>query len=364
MTNEGSRDDRSGSDGRPEIQSAASLAAGGRFDDAVDLLAEARRRQPDPVIDVALRDLRLAAAAGRPAGAPRAPWPPQVSDPFPGLKDQLPEIDARDLTAEVLGGAIEHHGCLIVRGILDDARVAQGIEFIDRADAHRTAAAAAGDEGSAVASTDRTADPADGAWYDPVVTSTPMATAVERSMVGRQGGTWLADSPTATAQILEQLTDVGVVQAIGEHLGERPYISVQKSTLRLSPPDWNYVAWHQDGSFLDPDVRTMNVWVAFTPCGGDLPTPGMEIVPRRFDEILEIDPAWSKHAIPFELMDEVLAKTPSVIPEFQPGDGMLFDERCVHRTHLPEGLTDPRYALECWFFAPSHQSSNYTPLLV
>jgi hypothetical protein len=336
------------------IEAAAALAGAGRLVEAVDELAAVRRAAPDPLLDLALIDLRLEAGAQLPSGAARWPWPPRQADPFPDVDGAVPEVDARELTAEILGGAVAHHGCLIVRDVFDDDQVAQAVEVIDRADARRSAEAAP----------DETAGSAADAWYRPVATGTPMATAVERAMVGRQGGTWLADSPTATARILDQLTDVGVVEAIGTHLGERPYISLQKSTLRLSPPAWNYVAWHQDGSFLDADVRTMNVWVALTPCGGDLPTPGMEIIPRRVDEILEIDPAWSKHAIPFELMDEVMAKTPSVIPEFGPGDGMLFDERCVHRTHLPEVLTDPRYALECWFFAPSHHSSNYTPVLV
>ena len=27
------------------------------------------------------------------------------------------------------------------------------------------------------------------------------------------------------------------------------------------------VAWHQDGAFYDSDVRTMNIWIALTPCG-------------------------------------------------------------------------------------------------
>ena len=53
-----------------------------------------------------------------------------------------------------------------------------------------------------------------------------------------------------------------------------------------------------------------------------------------------------------------------VRPEFEPGDGLLFDERFLHRTYLHEHMTEGRYALECWLFAPSHPSPDYLPFLV
>ena len=51
-------------------------------------------------------------------------------------------------------------------------------------------------------------------------------------------------------------------------------------------------------------------------------------------------------------------------PEFAPGDGIMFDERFLHRSYFDPAMTEPRYALEGWFFAPSHPSSDYVPLLV
>jgi hypothetical protein len=38
-------------------------------------------------------------------------------------------------------------------------------------------------------------------------------------------------------------------------------------------------------------------------------------------------------------------------PEFDAGDALIFDERLLHRTDLPAGLSETRYALECWLFA-------------
>jgi hypothetical protein len=108
----------------------------------------------------------------------------------------------------------------------------------------------------------------------------------------------------------------------------------------------------------------MNVWVALSPCGGDRPTPSLEVVPRRFDEILPVDGILTKHSVPLDLVAELVTETPSIVPEFEPGDGLLFDEHFLHRTYLTEGMTDIRYALECWFFAPSHAATEYVPLLV
>jgi hypothetical protein len=60
----------------------------------------------------------------------------------------------------------------------------------------------------------------------------------------------------------------------------------------------------------------------------------------------------------------VAADAPPVRPEFEPGDGLMFDEHFLHQTYLHEHMTEARYALECWLFAPSHRSPDYLPFLV
>ena len=65
----------------------------------------------------------------------------------------------------------------------------------------------------------------------------------------------------------------------------------------------------------------------------------------------------------FERMPAPRRDTPTIVPEFEPGDALMFDEHFLHRTYLPREMTDPRYALECWFFAPSRHTSDYVPLL-
>ena len=183
-------------------------------------------------------------------------------------------------------------------------------------------------------------------------------------MVHEQGGTWLADSPAATALVFDELADAGVIDAISGHLGERPFISLQKSTLRRAPAEDRIVVWHQDGSFLDDDVRTMNVWIALLKCGGDFPSPGLQVAPFRLPEVLAVDGALTPHSISEDLVAEITREHPVIVPAFDPGDAMLFDERFLHRTYVNAEMTEDRYALECWFFAPSHSATSYVPLLV
>lgn len=360
--------------GRDDLDEVADLIARGCLVEAVDALAAANRRAPDPALETALVALRHDAAVSVPRSAGRSPWPPVYADPFPEVSGRLPEVAAAELTTEVLGGAVAHHGALIVRGIFSADQVERTVTAIERAHRRHEAEAVegagtagtggpVGDDDGSRHGDDQPFEGGDdeGAWYRPFPATGHDE--VLRRMVARDGGTWLADSPSSTARILDELEACGVTAAITAHLGERPYFSLHKSTLRRSLPVNKIVGWHQDGSFYDPDVRTMNVWVALSACGGSQPSPGMELIPRRFEEILPVAGEPTKHSISYDLIAELAADCPTVIPEFAPGDGLLFDEHFVHRTHLAPGMTEIRYALECWFFAPSHLVSNYVPLL-
>jgi hypothetical protein len=342
---------RHGSDGRANppasdpLVEIDRLVRDGRVIKAVDTLAMAYRSDADPDKAVRLVELRHSAAHSLEPGPGRAPWPPSYDDPFPGQSGRVPEVSAPDLTTSVLGGAVAHHGALIVRGLFDEAQVTRSVGVIRGAQAQR----------------DETAcDGAVAAWYRPFPTDDTQTPALRR-MVAEQGGTWLADSPAGTAHFLDLLASVGAIDVIADHLGERPFFSLQKSTMRRSPPRDKLVAWHQDGSFLDDGVRTMNVWVALSRCGGDYPAPGLEVLPRRMAGILPVDGKLSPHSISFDLIDELASETPIVRPEFAPGDALMFDERFVHRTYLNRFMTHDRCALECWFFAPSHRPTGYEP---
>lgn len=311
---------------------------------ALDALVTLNRADPSPEAQIRLIELRhQAAEAYRPAA--RSPWPPTFEDPFPEIVGRPPEIAAHQLTGPLLGAAVAHHGSLLVRGLLDR-------DAVERSRASIEAASAAW----RLATEGRT-----GADYLPTLPLVPRQAALRQKQAAKNTW-WLADCPAASAQILDDLAASGAIDAIGEHFGERPLFTLQKTTLRRVQPECRYTAFHQDGSFLGRDTRSMNVWVGLTSCGGDRPAPGLEIVPRRVDEILPFGESGGIGIDGF-LVHRTAGDTPLIRPEFDPGDALLFDERMIHRTFLSEEMTEERLAIECWFFAPSHPADNYVSLL-
>lgn len=315
----------------------------------IDRLAAENRTRPDPDVQIRLIELRKEAAGKLHGRGGRPDWPPHYTDPYPEVRGALPEMTPDTLDADRVGGAVAHEGAAIVRGLLDPEQATTLRDVIDTVHERKG-------QGDA-------AEPAADAIYRPITTSEPMKTAVLRNMVGEQGGIWLADSPLATAVVLDELDRAGVLATFTDHFGQRPFFSMQKSTLRRAPAKWRFTAWHQDGAFLGAEVRTMNVWVALSPCGGERPTPGLELMPRRMEGILPYGNNWAPHAAHFEDVEALAEETPTIIPEFEPGDALIFDERFLHRTYLREDVSEPRYALECWFFCPSSPAPDYLPLL-
>lgn len=327
---------------------AEAIAATGAHADAVDLIADAVRKTnaANHRLLLALLDARSAAADAI-EGQPREPWPPAYEDPFPDVVGHPPEVDAADLTAEIMGGAVLHHGSLIVRGLFDPKQTARCKWAIDKVQEHRSAA-----------------EPKQGSrkWFRPWPGGSTLD-GVLRNNVWKQGGTWLADSPAACAIVLEEMKASGALGVVTDHFGERPLISLQKSTLRRSAPEYRITAWHQDGSFMGDQARSMNVWVALTPCGGDRPTPSLQVAGARIDDILPRDGGLVQSSISDATVLAASGGLPPVVPLFEAGDSLIFDDRNAHRSYMTEGMTDYRYAIECWYFAPAYFADSYQALL-
>ena len=60
----------------------------------------------------------------------------------------------------------------------------------------------------------------------------------------------VTDAPTAMFELIDALRATNVLECIEGHLGERPLMSIHKSTFRLSRPSKNITGWHQDGAFI------------------------------------------------------------------------------------------------------------------
>jgi hypothetical protein len=92
----------------------------------------------------------------------------------------------------------------------------------------------------------------------------------------------------------------------------------------------------------------------------------MDLVPRRLDAIA---PAGTEGAafdwsVSQAVAEEAAGPAGIVRPIFAPGDVLLFDELFLHATAAEPGMTEPRYAVECWFFGPSAYPDGYAPLAV
>jgi hypothetical protein len=109
-------------------------------------------------------------------------------------------------------------------------------------------------------------------------------------------------------------------------------------------------------------VRSVNVWLALSHCGDS--APGMDVVPKRLDEYVRTGGpgAWIDNQIGPEDAEAAAAGVGVVRPMFEPGDALIFDHLFLHQTGADASMTEPRYAIESWFFAPSAFPEAYVPL--
>jgi ectoine hydroxylase-related dioxygenase (phytanoyl-CoA dioxygenase family) len=267
----------------------------------------------------------------------------------------VPELHISELTAEKLASAITHHGCILARGLLDADQVAHFRNDIDQALA-AFEARIAGDQ-----------SPELDVWcsfFQPDADYSQYDVAGGRHFLAPQGSMYTGDSPRSLFDLLDFFEAASLRSILTEYFGERPALSLKKGTLRRVPVTGG-TSWHQDGAFMAPGIRSCNVWVTLTRCGGDTTAPGLEFLPRRFDQLVET----GTHGAIFDwsvgdgLADRFAEETPVIRPLFEPGDALLFDDLFLHRTALDPGMDTPRYALEHWFFAPSYYPSEQLPIL-
>jgi Phytanoyl-CoA dioxygenase (PhyH) len=330
------REDRAG----PLSPEAALARADALFErgaeiEAIELLTAVNRERPDHRIARRLVAMRFDGfqRISPPAVAP--PFPVAVDDLFPG--DALPEIGPADLDVEHVRSALLNHGSLLVRGLVGPDRVAQLTGDIDRALEGYDAWFA----GKGLA----TAAP----WFEPFVHEPKK---VERKFRRDVGGVLAVDSPPALFDVIETFDAAGVRRIVSEYFGEQPALLAKKWTLRRVPHDTGESGWHQDGSFMGGDIRSLNVWLALSHCGDD--APGLDVVARRLDDIVPTgtEGAWLDWNVSPLMVDEV-APGAVVRPVFEPGDALIFDHFNLHRTAVDQGMTRDRYAIEAWFLAPS-----------
>jgi Phytanoyl-CoA dioxygenase (PhyH) len=327
------------------LTDAELLAREGRGLEAIQLLTEANRACHNPRVEERLVTLRHEAFAS----VPRRPIEALPMEVAPEKADSpLAPTDLRDLTVATLRQGLARHGCVLVRHLISPERAEELARGVDRALDAFAACQAAGSEAASP-------------WYLPFVPDAERA---------RRRGTWVrpsgslstADSPRMLFELMELVDGTGIGALVEAFLGERPAVSAKKCTLRRVPAD-THTNWHQDGAFLGRHIRSLNLWLALSPCGVD--APGLDIVPQRIDRILTTgtDGALFDWSVSHNVVLEAAGGPDAVLhPEFSPGDALLFDHLFVHRTGVTPGMTRERWAIETWFFAPSTYPDGQVPL--
>lgn len=338
---------------RPEAIEAEGLVDDGRLAEAIELLSAANNEHRELGLEVELRQLRNrfgSTLVSDPDEQPGYVEPASATEVPPlGEQSRVPETTAEELTAPILRAAILARGCLLVRGLVERERAEELAGGIDRSFATRSRIQA---EGGANGS-----DP-DG-YYDEFHPEAPQRIKA-RGWIAEGGGVLAVDSPRLLAAMLDALGEAGLQSVIEEYLGEYPLVSAQKCTLRKADPGI-VGAWHQDGKFLGP-VKSVNVWLSLSRCG-DV-APGMDIVPKRFDDYVRTGGpgAWVDNQIGPPDAEAAAGDAGVVRPVFEPGDALIFDHLFLHQTGSDESMTNPRYAIESWFFTPSAFPEEYVPL--
>jgi hypothetical protein len=329
------------------LADADRLANVGQGVEAIQRLTEANRVRRDPQIEERLVTLRHDVFPALPRRSSDALAPEIVRDEAAGALD---ETAPTDLSVTTLRQKVARHGCVLVRGLIPPERAEALARGIDRAlDAFD----------GCEASGSKAASP----WYVPF--APPGADQFawrRRGWVRASGGLWTADSPRMLFELMEVFADTGIGTLVEAFFGERPALSANKCTLRRVPIDTN-TNWHQDGAFLGRDVRSLNLWLALSPCGVD--AAGLDIVPQRFDEILPTgtEGALFDWSVSPQVVDDAAGGSDAIMsPEFGPGDALLFDHMFLHRTGVRPGMTRARWAIESWFFAPSSYPDGQIPL--
>lgn len=315
----------------------------------IEQLTAANRERPNRKTERKLLELRHRAGIERLGVNGSSPHHPEPDFEHLPEAEVLPELTPDQLTPEILRAGILRDGCVLVRGLVDRDAALRFADQIDRSFAERERLQTGG----------RAAD----GYYEEFDPESPYeAVADQRPWIKQGGGVLAVDAPMLTAEMIDMFDTAGVQRLVEGYLGERPLISLEKTTLRKAEPQVTG-AWHQDGKFMG-EVRALNLWLSLSRCGDE--APGLDIVPRRLDEIVTsgTEGTFLDIEVSRAVAEEVAGDKPIARPIFEPGDALLFDELFLHSTGSDPSMPKPRYAIESWFFGGSAFPREYGPIAV
>jgi hypothetical protein len=315
----------------------------------IDELSDEHAAHPDGPTGSRLLRLRHLAGLRLLNGNGEEPDYPDPGSASLPAGDPLPELSPAELTPAVLRAAILRDGCALVRGLVERERALEFASLIDRAfdERERVEAGASNGEG----------------YYGEFEPEPPhVIPPDQRKWIKSGGGVLAADSPLLATEMLDMFRGAGITRLVEGYLGERPLLSLEKTTLRKADPQVSG-AWHQDGRFMG-EVRALNLWLSLSRCGDE--SPGLDLVPRRLNDIVttNTDEAIIDIQVSESKAQEAAGDTPIIRPIFEPGDALFFDDLFLHKTGSDPSMPKPRFAIESWFFGGSAFPAEYGPLAV
>jgi hypothetical protein len=256
--------------------------------------------------------------------------------------DGIPEIAAGQLDAGAARYTVTKHGLLHAHQLIPHDDVVHLVSVIDRVFSSFDAATrgAGGKNG----------------WFEPFPGQGGKSIAGSRAWLRSKGGVLTGDSPRATFEVAEVFRRHHIDTLVERYLGQAPVLALDKWTLRRGT-EQNGIEWHQDGSFLGKEVRSLNIWLALSACGTN--SPSLDVVPRRLHEIVQTGTEGASYewSVGADVVDRAAAPDGWRRLRFCPGDALLFDDKLLHRTGGSPDMTLTRYAIETWFFAPAGDTS-------
>jgi hypothetical protein len=331
------------------------MVSEGDYKSAISLLEGSGSSGSQALVE-RLVELRIQAYSNMDWPQPHDHWPPEHDNRFESVEG-FPEVEFAELDSEGLKAGILGKGGLIVRGLMDRGTIEIMRDNIDRTLLAR--------ERHHDKENPDTTNP----WYQ---RSSAVRGGPTQFRAGQRytniGSVWSVDSPPMAFDLVNYYRQIGLPSLLTGYFEEEPVLSVRKWVVRCAAPNNGASSgWHQDGQFLGDAkaIRTANLWVALTDCGGDADAPGLEIIAGTERKIFET----GTRGAPFEwtvgpeLVDEIAQTHPVQCPRFNAGDAIFFDHYNLHRTGFGIDHTQNRYAIESWFFAGSTAPKKQQPVV-
>lgn len=345
--------------GRPRVKlGIENLVTEGRYAEAIQELEKKCALDKDKLSMRLLRDLRMKAFDDVERNHDElcdAQCPPEVVDPFPRLKNKIPEINADKLDLAYLAGGIRHHGALIVRNIMSKDMARELTDDINHViDAMEDHFAGK-----------KTREQDSECWFAPIYNERFKTHIINAKIMQQTGSAWTLFSPLVTQKIISIFEQLQLKILLKQYFCSEPCLSFNKWVLRRVDPLTRLADWHQDGRFMGANIKSINLWMSLTECGAGTSSPGMDLIPTRLDRILEAgtNNACFDWSISHDSVAEWFADCPPERPYFNAGDAIFFDHLNLHVTSHSENYTNRRYAIETWFFALSQYAENQAPVM-